>query len=116
MEDYYAKLDKALQASKKGMAYIHVFSPCPTGWRFPPNELIEIGRKAVEANLVPLWEYSLEEGALEFTHPIDNPLPVKAFLSLIGKYRHLNENEIDHIQQTSERRIEILTSFQHQKV
>jgi len=114
MEDYYAKLDKAMQASKKGMAYIHVFSPCPTGWRFPPNQLIEIGRKAVEANLVPLWEYSLEKGALKFTHPIDNPLPVKAFLSLIGKYSHLNENEIDHIQKTSERRIGILTSFQHQ--
>lgn len=115
MEDYYAKLDKAMQASKKGMAYIHVFSPCPTGWRFPPNQLIEIGRKAVEANLVPLWEYSLEEGRLEFTHPIDNPLPVKTFLSLIGKYRHLNENEIEHIQKTSEQRIEILASFQRQK-
>jgi phenylglyoxylate dehydrogenase beta subunit len=114
MEDYYAKLDKAMQASKKGMAYIHVFSPCPTGWRFPPNQLIEIGRKAVEANLVPLWEYSLEKGELDFTHPIDNPLPVKEYLSLIGKYSHLNENEIEHIQKTSERRIGILTSFQHQ--
>jgi len=27
MEDYYAKLDKAAEAAKKGMAYIHVFSP-----------------------------------------------------------------------------------------
>jgi phenylglyoxylate dehydrogenase beta subunit len=54
-------------------------------------------------------------GKLEFTHPIDNPLPVKEFLSLIGKYRHLNEDEIDRIQKTSEQRIEILTSFQDHK-
>jgi phenylglyoxylate dehydrogenase beta subunit len=114
MQDYYAKLDKAIAASKRGMAYLHVFSPCPTGWRFPPNLLIEIGRKAVEANLVPLWEYSNETGALQFTHSVDNPLPVKAFLSLIGKYRHLNQSEIDHIQKTAEQRMEMLISFEHQ--
>ena len=112
MEDYYAKLDKAITASKRGMAYIHVFSPCPTGWRFPSNLLIEIGRKAVETNLVPLWEHSVDEGALKFTHPINNPLPLKEYLSLIGKYRHLDENEINHIQKTSEQRIEMLKSFQ----
>jgi phenylglyoxylate dehydrogenase beta subunit len=114
MEDYYAKLDKAIAASKSGMAYLHVFSPCPTGWRFPPNQLIEIGRKAVETNLVPLWEYSNETGTLQFTHSVDNPLPVKEFLSLIGKYRHLNQSEIDHIQKTAEQRMEMLLSFEHQ--
>jgi phenylglyoxylate dehydrogenase beta subunit len=53
-------LEKAVAAAKRDMAYIHVFSPCPTGWRFPPNMLIEIGRKAVETNIVPLWEYEPE--------------------------------------------------------
>ena len=67
MEDYYAKLEKAIQAAKRGMAYIHAFSPCPTGWRFPPSRLIEIARMAVETNTVPLWEYSNRGGCLKFT-------------------------------------------------
>ena len=85
MEDYYAKLDKAVKFSKKGMAYIHVFSPCPTGWRFSLACLSEVSRKAVETNMVPLWEYTNDEGRIRFTHPVDNPLPVNAYLSLRGQ-------------------------------
>lgn len=112
MEDYYAKLDKAIRASKRGMAYLHVFSPCPTGWRFPFDMLIEIGRKAVLTNMVPLWEYSAEDGNLRFTHSVDNPLPVRELLSLIGKYRHLNDEQEEHIQSTTDQRIQTLKNFQ----
>jgi len=111
MEDYYAKVDKAVKASKKGMAYIHVFSPCPTGWRFSPSKLIEVARKAVETNMVPLWEYVNEEGRLRFTHPVDNPLPVEAYLSLVGKYSHLSKEQIAHVQGTVDKQIGILKSF-----
>ena len=111
MEDYYAKVDKAVKFSKKGMAYIHVFSPCPTGWRFSPSMLIEVSRKAVQTNMVPLWEYINAEGHLRFTHPVDNPLPVNAYLSLVGKYRHLSEEQITHIQDTLNTQMKILKSF-----
>ena len=30
-EDYARKLTKAMQV-KDGLSYIHIFSPCPTGW------------------------------------------------------------------------------------
>jgi phenylglyoxylate dehydrogenase beta subunit len=116
MEDYYAKLDKALEAAKRGMAYLHVFSPCPTGWRYPPKLLIEIGRKAVETNTVPLWEYSYKEDQLRFTQPVDNPKPVKAVLSLIGKYRHLDPEQIDHIQKKTDARIEMLKKISNKEI
>ena len=112
MEDYYEKLNKAMEASQRGMAYLHVFSPCPTGWRFPFDMLIEISRKAVLTNMFPLWEYSAEDGDLKFTHPVDNSLPVQNLLSLIGKYRHLNDKEIEHIQNVADQRIEILANYQ----
>jgi phenylglyoxylate dehydrogenase beta subunit len=112
MEDYYEKLDKAILAAKKGMAYLHVFSPCPTGWRFLPSQLIEVARKAVESNLVPLWEYDYQEGRLRFTHPVENPLPVKDYLKLIGKYRHLDADQIEHIQKMAEKRVEMLRHFE----
>ncbi|MBW1723437.1 MAG: 4Fe-4S binding protein [Deltaproteobacteria bacterium] len=111
MEDYYEKLEKAIEASKKGMAYIHVFSPCPTGWRFPPGKLIEAGRKAVQTNIVPLWEFELKTGRIRFTYPVDDPLPVQEYLSLIGKFRHLDEEQIRLIQEQTERKIQILKAF-----
>ena len=111
MEDYYAKLDKAVKFSKKGMAYIHVFSPCPTGWRFSPSMLIEVSRKAVQTNMVPLWEYTNDEGRIRFTYPVDNPLPLNAYLSLVGKYRHLSEKQIAHIQDTVNSQMKIIRSF-----
>ena len=112
MEDYYAKLAKAIEAAKRGMAYIHVFSPCPTGWRFSPSQLIEVSRKAVETNMVPLWEYEYKEGSIRFTHPVDNPMPVQEYLKLIGKYRHLDDQQVAHIEEQTKRRIEMLKNFE----
>jgi phenylglyoxylate dehydrogenase beta subunit len=114
MEDYYRKLDKAIIAAKRGMAYLHIFSPCPTGWRFPPSQVIEVGRKAVETNMVPLWEYEYRQG-LTFTHPVENPLPVSEYLGLIGKYRHLDEKQVDHIQRTADERLRMLQHFADKK-
>jgi phenylglyoxylate dehydrogenase beta subunit len=111
MEDYYIKLDKAIEAAKRGFAYIHVFSPCPTGWRFPPEKLIEVARKGVETNMVPLWEYEYKAGLIRFTHHVKDPLPVQAFLSLIGKYRHLDDEQIAYIQGKTDERIERLKMF-----
>lgn len=97
MEDLYAKLDRAIQASKTGFAYLHVYSPCTTGWRFPSDQNMEVARKAVETNFVLLWEYDKGQG-LRFTHPVDDPLPVTEYLKAMGRFRHLNAEQIDHIQ------------------
>jgi phenylglyoxylate dehydrogenase beta subunit len=112
MEDYYAKLDQAIAAAKTGMAYLHVFSPCPTGWRFPPERLIEVSRLAVETNLVPLWEYRAAEGGIRFTHPTDRPRPVGDYLKLIGKYRHLSPDQVAHIAAGIAERLRLLQRLQ----
>lgn len=97
MTDFYAKLDKALQACETGFAYLHVYSPCTTGWRFPSRKNIEVARKAVESNFAMLWEYTPETG-LKLTHPVDDPAPVKEYLEAVGKYRHLSVGQITHIE------------------
>lgn len=109
LNDYYEKLDKAEQAAKRGMAYLHVFSPCNTGWRFPPDKTIEVCRSAVETNMFPLWEY--ENGTVRFTQPVDNARPVADYLKTIGKYKHLDQAQIDHIQQTADRVVSVLKHF-----
>lgn len=97
MEDFYAKLDRALEASKHGFAYLHVYSPCTTGWRFPSQKNIEVARKAVESNFVMLWEYTPDDG-LRLTHPVDDPVPVAEYLKAMGKYRHLSPDQVEHIE------------------
>ncbi len=108
MDDYHRKLDKAIEASKRGMAFIHVFSPCPTGWRYLPKDLIKVTRAAVETNMVPLWEFEYKTGELRFTHPIDNPRPLKEYLKMVGKFRHLSEEQIKHLEETALKRIKLL--------
>ena len=110
MDDYYEKLDKALAAAKRGMAYLHVYSPCPTGWRIPSESTNEVCRKAVETNFVTLWEFAPDEG-LRFTHSTDDPLPVEAYLKLSGKYRHLDDAQLAHIENSVERKVAFLNGF-----
>jgi phenylglyoxylate dehydrogenase beta subunit len=97
MQDLYDKLDQAIAASKTGFAYLHVYSPCTTGWRFPTDQNIEVARKAVETNFVMLWDYTPGDG-LRFTRPVGAPLPVGSYLEAMGRFRHLTEEQIDHIQ------------------
>ena len=101
MEDLYEKLDKAIQASKSGFAYLHVYSPCTTGWRFPTDQNMEVARKAVETNFVMLWEYNPRDG-LHFTKPVDDPLPVTEYLEVMGRFRHLDADQVLHIQRKVE--------------
>ncbi len=110
MEDYYEKLDKALAASKHGFAYLHVYAPCPTGWRFPSAKTIEVCREGVRSNFVNLWEFRPEEG-LRFTHAVDEPEPLENYLKLIGKYRHLSQEQIDHLQTRVDQQVTYLKRF-----
>jgi phenylglyoxylate dehydrogenase beta subunit len=104
LEDYYEKLKKAVEVAKTGMAYLHVYAPCPTGWRFPSAMTTEVCRMQVLTNFITLWEYD-PEGGLRFTHPVDAPRPVRDYLALIGKYRHLSDEQVGHIQETVDAKI-----------
>ena len=107
LEDYYAKLAKAIEVAKTGMAYLHVYTPCPTGWRFPSSMTTEVCRMQVRTNFVALWEYDPQTG-LRFTHKVEKPEPVGNYLKMIGKYRHLSEAQVAHIQGTVDDKIAYL--------
>lgn len=104
MEDLYEKLDKAIAAAETGFAYLHIYSPCTTGWRFPSQANIEVARKAVETNFVMLWEFNPRDG-LQLSRPLDQPLPLVEYLEVLGKYRHLEPDQVAHIQASLERNV-----------
>jgi phenylglyoxylate dehydrogenase beta subunit len=109
--DFYKKLDHAIESSKKGLAYLHVFSPCVSGWRFDTAMTIEVQRMAVESNYFPLWEFEKEKKKIRFTHVPEHPLPIERYLSMVGKFRHLNHEEIAHLQKSTDDRMELLKSL-----
>ena len=107
MEDLYAKLDKAIAASFEGFSYLHIYSPCPTGWRIPPHKVIEACRLSVDCNFISLWEYTRRDG-LSFTRSPDRPTPLVDYLKVLGKYRHLSEEQIAHIQSRIDEQVLLL--------
>lgn len=54
LDDAMRKLRYAVSA--KGFRFLHIFSPCPTGWKSDPAEGVELVRLAVRSGLYPVYE------------------------------------------------------------
>jgi pyruvate/2-oxoacid:ferredoxin oxidoreductase beta subunit len=81
----------------RGFKYIHVQSPCPTGWGFDPSKTIKVARLMVEAGMWPLYE--ITEGCnFRLTVKPRELKPVEEALGLQNRFRHLEENEYNYIQ------------------
>ena len=109
LEDFAKKLLKAKEKVKEGFVYIHVFCPCPEGWKIETDSAIQVCRMAVRTNYFPLWE--AEYGKFRFTHKVSNTKPIQEFTSLIGKYSHLKEEDLDQLQQLVNERYTLIKSL-----
>ncbi|RLF48963.1 MAG: pyruvate synthase subunit beta [Thermoplasmata archaeon] len=99
--DLLAKLEKAKRI--RGFRYLQILAPCPTGWRFPPEKTIEVGRLAVETGMWTLYEY--ENGVMRINHK-PKMIPVEEYLKLQGRFRHLSEEDVKRIQDYVKRKWE----------
>jgi pyruvate/2-oxoacid:ferredoxin oxidoreductase beta subunit len=98
--DLVGKLQYA--AGIKGFRYIHVQSPCPTGWGFDPSKTIRVARMMVETGMWPLYEVT-GDSVFKLNQKPRELKPVKEALSLQGRFRHLQDVEYEYIQlQTAE--------------
>ncbi|WP_394265768.1 thiamine pyrophosphate-dependent enzyme [Anaerotignum sp.] len=104
--DMVAKLEKAMEASERGLAYLHVYNPCLTGWGIQPDKSIEVARLAVETNFFPLYE--VIDGKFVLTQEYKNPKPVTEYIKHMKKFKHLNEEEISEIQEMIDEKYERL--------
>ncbi len=84
-----------------GAKYLHVYSPCPTGWRCATDLSIELGRLAVETGIFPLYE--VENGAYRLTKKVSKLKPVSDYLKLQGRFRHLTDDMREQIQKQVDR-------------
>ncbi|MFZ0946230.1 MAG: pyruvate synthase subunit PorB [Syntrophobacteraceae bacterium] len=79
-----------------GPAYIHIYSPCPTGWRCGIDESIEVARLAVQSKVFPLYE--VIDGEFHLSRKVAKPKPVSEYFKPQRRFRHLTEAEVQFIQ------------------
>ena len=99
-QDFMAKFKKAM--ATKGTRFLHIFSPCPPGWKLADDLTINISRKAVRSRVFPLYEI---ENGTTYRLTVEEPvqLPVSEYLKPQRRFAHLTEADVEIIQQTVDR-------------
>ncbi len=90
--DMLTKVRKGLEV--EGPAFLHVFAPCPRGWRSDPAKSIEYSKLAVESCVFPLFEvvnsqYQLSVPSKMFALAPQKKKPVTDYMQGQGRFRHL---------------------------
>ena len=84
-EDTRRKMAHALDL--KGFRFLHVLSPCPTGWKSEPADGIELVRLAVKSGLFPVLEAHDGEGWTVNVEPEMSIEALERYLSLQGRFQ-----------------------------
>jgi pyruvate ferredoxin oxidoreductase beta subunit len=84
-QDLLQKVEKAYNTD--GPSFLHILAPCPTGWGFPSDRTMEIGRLAVETGLWFLAEY--ENGKAKLNYVPAKFAEVSDYLGRQKRFSHL---------------------------
>ena len=93
IQDFLNKVQKA--AKVEGTSYIHVLTPCPTGWGIATDSTVEIAKEAVDCGLWYLAEY--ENGEFKLNKNPKEFTPVEDYLRKQFRFRHLDDDDIQKI-------------------
>jgi pyruvate ferredoxin oxidoreductase beta subunit len=106
--DLHRKAEKAIYT--EGASFLNVMTPCPRGWRYATEDIMEICRLAVETCYWPLFE--VDHGVWKLSYEPKRKLPIEDFLRPQGRFKHLfkpgNEHLIELFQQEVDKRWEDL--------
>ncbi|MGB8951117.1 MAG: 3-methyl-2-oxobutanoate dehydrogenase subunit beta [Candidatus Aminicenantales bacterium] len=95
-EDLFKKAKKAKEI--RGTKFLHIYAPCPTGWKSRPEDSIKLARMVVQNAIFPLYE--IENGEkYTLSMKLREKKPVDDYLKLQGRFRHLTEKDVQFIQE-----------------
>ncbi len=107
-KDLHEKAEKAIYT--EGPAFMNVLAPCPRGWRYETEDLMQICKLAVDTCFWPLFE--VINGEWKLSYKPKKKLPVEDYLRPQGRFKHLfkpgNEHLIEDIQKEVDRKWEAL--------
>ncbi len=107
-DDLYDKVAKA--RTIHGLRYIHMNLPCPSGWSFDPKDSVNIGKLAIDAGLVVLYE--IENGEFRLTGRSKTlakaglQATVADFVATQGRFRGISDETVASVQKWAEERWE----------
>ena len=107
-KDITEKSHKAIYTP--GAAFLNVMAPCPRGWRYPSEKMMEITKLAVETCVWPLYE--VIEGKYVLSYRPKEKKPVVEYLKAQGRFAHMfkpgNEWMIEDVQKEVDKNWEAL--------
>ncbi|HSH68775.1 MAG TPA: 3-methyl-2-oxobutanoate dehydrogenase subunit beta [Deferrisomatales bacterium] len=93
-EDLVHKVQKA--ARIRGTKFLHIYAPCPTGWKVPSEISVKLARMAVQCNSFPLYE--VEDGVRYTLNQRPVGYLVDEYYKLQGRFKHLSPGDLERIQ------------------
>ena len=85
MNDLYNKAEKAIYT--EGPCFLNVLAPCPRGWGYNTEDIMELNKIAVETCYWPLYE--VENGVYKINYKPKNKLPIEEFLKPQKRFKHM---------------------------
>jgi pyruvate ferredoxin oxidoreductase beta subunit len=104
LKDLQKKIKKAKEAD--GPSFVHIHTPCPTGWAYDPGLTVSVAKKAVSTGAWALYE--VENGEVRLNRPLDKLEPVDIYLKLQGRFKHLDPKGVAAAQQEIDSAVEKL--------
>lgn len=98
-DDLLRKFETA--KNTKGFRMIHYYCPCPTGWKADSRDMVKLARLAVQTRVFPLYE--VIDGSEWKITVRPEPAELKEYLKIQGRFKHLKEPDVEHMQQNIER-------------
>ena len=83
--DLYEKAEKAIYT--EGPCFLNVLAPCPRGWGYKTEDLMEINKLAIDTCYWPLYE--VVDGVYHITYKPANKRPIEDFLKPQKRFKHI---------------------------
>ena len=99
-DDFMQKVQKAKNMG--GFRFLHILTPCPTGWLYRAEQTIELAWLAVETKLFPLFE--IESGAYIKINKEPSGIPLEEYIKPQGRFRNLTPEQLANLKKEIERR------------
>ena len=107
-KDLYTKSEKAIYT--EGATFLNIFAPCPRGWGYSEELLMDINKLAVDTCYWPLYE--VINGKYVINYKPVKKKPIEEFLRPQKRFKHMfkegNEWMIEEFQKEVDRRWEEL--------
>lgn len=84
-KDLYEKAEKAIYT--EGACFLNVMAPCPRGWGYNTEDLMQINKLAADTCYWPLYE--VIDGKYKISYKPANKLPIEEFLRPQKRFRHM---------------------------